>query len=169
MVVNFGFFVYHSVFYAPALAIRYVANPVRTRSNLYISIEHQFYEAPFYYKTPYFVISQFHFFDITKSILLYKKMDFLISKKRFSDITKSNLWYQKIITSFRYHKMNFVITNSILWYHKIYFLISQNHFDFFYIKKLILWYQKNEFLISKNRFCDITKSDLFFKMILWYQ
>ena len=61
MVVNFGFLHIIFVFDAPALAIRYVANPVRTRSNLYISIEHQFYEAPFYYKTPYFVISQIHF------------------------------------------------------------------------------------------------------------
>ena len=78
MVVNFGFLYIIFVFDAPALAIRYVANPVCTRSNLYISIEHQLYEVPFYYKTPYYVISQIHFFDITRSIFLYKKMDFLI-------------------------------------------------------------------------------------------
>ena len=91
MVVNFGFLYIIFVFDAPALAIRYVANPVRTRSNLYISIEHQFYEAPFYYKTPYFVISQIHFLisllhikvsDIKKSIL------FLISQNRICDIEK---------------------------------------------------------------------------------
>ena len=61
IVVNFGFLYIIFVFDAQALAIRYVANPVRTRSKLFISIEHQLYEAPFYYKTPYFVISQIHF------------------------------------------------------------------------------------------------------------
>ena len=91
MVVNFRFLYIIFVFDAPALAIRYVANPVRTRSNLYISIEHQFYEAPFYYKTPYFVISQIPFLISQDRFFLYQKNGFLDIKKRLSDITKSNL------------------------------------------------------------------------------
>ena len=102
----------------------------------------------------------------------------------------------QFITTFWYHKIEFVISqNRIcditksnlwyhkkslnLWYHKIEFVISQIHICdiinsilWYHKISLNLWYIKFDFVISQILFYDITNSILWyhkFKLILWYQ